>query len=128
MYTTLLVALGGALGTVARYLLTQLAQRLYGSSMPGTLLVNVLGSLGVGVLLGLQPYAETATAEQIAGFFELGVFGGFTTFSMFVFELTQLRSKNYWMSVSYIVVSVVLSMLAVLLGIYLTTWLGLQNE
>ncbi len=123
MYTALLVAVGGALGTVVRYLLTQLAQRLYGSSMPGTLLVNVVGSLGLGVLLGLQLHAELAN-HALTQLFELGVFGGFTTFSMFVFELVQRRNKNNWISFSYIVISIGFSMLAVLLGMWLAAWFG----
>lgn len=123
MFTALLVAVGGAIGTVARYLLTQLAQRLYGSSIPGTLLVNVLGSLGLGLLLGLQLHAGLAN-PAFTSFFELGVFGGFTTFSMFVFELVQRRNKNNWVGFSYIVASIGLSMLAVLLGMWLVAWLG----
>lgn len=129
MYLALLVALGGALGTVLRFILTQLAQRLYGSSMPGTLLVNVVGSLGLGLVMGLLEQGwlasgEPMNAEALSSFFQLGVFGGFTTFSMFVFELVQRRNKNNWVGFSYIVASIGLSILAVLLGMWLVAWLG----
>ncbi|MCO4320786.1 fluoride efflux transporter FluC [Aliidiomarina quisquiliarum] len=129
MYLALLVALGGALGTVLRFILTQLAQRLYGSSMPGTLLVNVVGSLGLGLVMGLLEQgwlasSEPMNAEALSSFFQLGVFGGFTTFSMFVFELAQRRHNNRWLNFSYIALSIGLSMLAVLVGMWLARVLG----
>jgi|SRR5690554_1678343 len=129
MYLALLVALGGALGTVLRFILTQLAQRLYGSSMPGTLLVNIVGSLGLGLVMGLLEQGwlasgEPMNAEALSSFFQLGVFGGFTTFSMFVFELSQRRYKNMWLNFSYIALSIGLSMLAVFVGMWLARVLG----
>lgn len=129
MYLALLVALGGALGTVLRFILTQLAQRLYGSSMPGTLLVNVVGSLGLGLVMGLLEQgwlasSEPMNAEALSSFFQLGVFGGFTTFSMFVFELARRRHNNRWLNFSYIALSIGLSMLAVLVGMWLARVLG----
>lgn len=129
MYLALLVALGGALGTVLRFILTQLTQRLYGSSMPGTLLVNVVGSLGLGLVMGLLEQGwlascEPMNAEALSSFFQLGVFGGFTTFSMFVFELAQRRHNNRWLNFSYIALSIGLSMLAVLVGMWLARVLG----
>lgn len=129
MYLALLVALGGALGTVLRFILTQLAQRLYGSSMPGTLLVNIVGSLGLGLVMelleqGWLASGEPMNAEALSSFFQLGVFGGFTTFSMFVFELSQRRYKNMWLNFSYIALSIGLSMLAVFVGMWLARVLG----
>lgn len=114
LLTALLISLGGALGTVLRYLLTQLAQRLYGSSMLGTLFINILGSLGLGVLLGLE-----INHQALISFFELGIFGGFTTFSMFILELVQRKSANLWITFSYITFSIVFSMLAVVLGMHI---------
>ena len=81
MRLALLAALGGALGTVARYLTVVAVARLFGSDFPwGTFAVNVSGSLAIGVLVA-------AIGQWFAGSAELrvllvtGFLGGFTTFS-----------------------------------------------
>jgi fluoride exporter len=92
----LLVALGGALGSVARYALDGLILRLASPYFPsGTFVVNALGCLVFGVIIGI---ADARSALTPAGrlFLLIGLLGGFTTFSTFTFETFQLvRGGEY---------------------------------
>ncbi len=91
MKDLLLVGAGGFLGSIGRYALAGAVQRL--SSYPtfpyGTLCVNVLGCLVIGVLGGLAE-ARGAFSPAFRLFVFIGILGGFTTFSSFSFETLQL--------------------------------------
>ncbi len=93
----LLVALGGALGSVLRYLASGAAHGLLpGLLFPvGTLAVNVAGSLAIGVVGGL---AETRhfLVPELRVFLFTGLLGGFTTFSAFAFETLGLALDAAW--------------------------------
>jgi CrcB protein len=111
--TILAVAAGGAIGAVARYLL---AVRLYselGLGFPwGTLGVNILGSALLGVVIGLVEERSAFTPET-RSFLTIGVLGGFTTFSTFVYEgWGYLRDGDAGISVLYITLSVIGCLLA----------------
>lgn len=85
----LLICLGGALGTGARYLVSGWALRFLGASFPyGTLTVNVLGSflIGIAMHIGLSTSLLSPTARI---FLTTGVLGGFTTYSSFNYETVQ---------------------------------------
>ena len=91
MRIALLVALGGATGSVLRWLVTQWAQRLTpASSFPwGTLTVNAVGSLAIGALMTLA--AERASlSPEMRMLLVTGVLGGFTTFSAYSYETLVL--------------------------------------
>ena len=111
------VALGGAVGSVARFGVNFAAPRLFGIDFPwATLIVNILGSLVMGFLAAFlaEKYADQADLRL---FLLTGVLGGFTTFSAFsldVFNLVQ-RGENS-MALVYAVASVVLSIIAVFVG------------
>lgn len=90
MRTVLLVAVGGALGSVSRYAMSAWVHRHTGLAFPyGTFAVNVLGCLVFGVIASL---ANERLAIGPAGraFLLIGILGGFTTFSSFGFETFQL--------------------------------------
>lgn len=115
--TVLVVAIGGAIGAVTRYLL---AVRLYGSlgvTFPwGTLGVNVIGCALLGLVLGLVE-ERGAFSPQTRTFLTVGVLGGFTTYSTFVYEGWQyLRDGDPLRSGAYLVLSLVLGMAAFTAG------------
>lgn len=117
----LLIALGGALGSVMRYLAQEGVHRLFGQAFPwGTLSVNVLGSLAIG-------YAWVRFAEQgpddplLRGFLVIGLMGGFTTFSTFSLETMQLiEAGALGRATTNMLLSVTLCVAACAAGIVLT--------
>jgi CrcB protein len=116
--TLITVALGGAFGAVLRYLSVSAALRLFGPGFPwGTLFVNVAGSLVMGVAAAL--ILEKAGAGRISVFLMTGVLGGFTTFSAFSLDALYLIERGkFAASAVYIGGSVVLSVLALILGLW----------
>lgn len=91
----LIVAAGGALGSMARYGVGVLAGRLMGpSAWPwGTLSVNIIGGLLMGALTGWLAFRGGAQAESLRLFTAVGVLGGFTTFSAFSLETADDRTS-----------------------------------
>lgn len=118
MKTALLVALGGAIGSVLRWMSASWAQSHFpGSPFPwGTLGVNVAGSFAIGVLLTLA--LERAWIGPDARMFLVaGVLGGFTTFSAFSWESLQLLRDGHWPAAAgYVLGSVVLGLGAAFAG------------
>ncbi|MGE0596930.1 MAG: fluoride efflux transporter CrcB [Hyphomonadaceae bacterium] len=112
----LLVALGGALGSVARYGVGVLAARWFGLGFPwGTLAVNVIGGLAMGVLAARVGPAEE-NARLLLG---VGLLGGFTTFSAFSLETVRLLEHHFALATLYVAASLVLSVAACWLGLML---------
>lgn len=118
MIRFLLICLGGAIGTGARYLTAVWAATAFGTAFPvGTLLVNIAGSF----LLGFIAHIGTAT-ELLSPTMRLalttGVLGGFTTYSSFNYETTAFFRGGAWLYGSLNVVATVLACLvAGLLGL-----------
>jgi fluoride exporter len=114
--TWLAVALGGALGSLARFWLAAAMTMLTGPRFPwGTLLINILGSFVIGVVAAvtLTP-ARVAMHPDLRVFLMVGVCGGFTTFSAFSLQtLELLQSGDAWPAAGYIAGSVVLCLAAV---------------
>lgn len=120
MTNFLLVAAGGALGAVARYGVSVQAARLLGPERPwGTLLINVLGSLLMGLLAG-RLALQSGSGEGVRLFLGVGLLGGFTTFSAFSLETVALLERREWATAAlYVGGSVVLSVAALALGLAL---------
>lgn len=95
------VGFGGLLGTLARYGLAGLVHRIGGTSeFPyGTLMVNLLGCLLIGVLAGLMEGRE-AFSPEFRVFALVGILGGFTTFSTFGYESFMLLRDAAFMRVA----------------------------
>lgn len=105
MEQTLLVFVGGGLGSICRYLASKFISQTFESHYPfGTLIVNLLGSFLIGLLIGL---IEKYNAHQNWRFLLVtGFCGGFTTFSAFSHENLQLmRNLQYKALFSYVFVS-----------------------
>jgi fluoride exporter len=116
----LLVALGGALGSVARYKLSGLVlQHAIEWRFPlGTFVVNVLGCLVAGILAALAERHEFFSADTRLLLFT-GVLGGFTTFSAFGLETMFLLKRGEWLVAgSNIVLSVILGLAALWFGMW----------
>lgn len=114
-----LVFLGGGIGAASRYWLSGVVYQKLGNGFPyGTLGVNALGCLLVGVLM-------TAMEERFLMnpsfriFFAIGILGGFTTFSTFSFETISLLRDGQFL---YASVNILVSLLTCLFG----TWIGMQ--
>jgi fluoride exporter len=115
------IGLGGALGSICRYLVQVLSDRYVSTAFPvGTLLVNITGCLLIGLLYGV--FTRHAGMELGWRLFLItGVCGGFTTFSSFSYEsLSLIREGQYGYFFLYVLGSVILGLLATTLGFLIT--------
>ena len=119
MYRLLLsVALGSAVGGVARVVLGNAVQTRAGGAFPmGTFVVNVTGSLLLGFLMRYTLAAPSVSPEMRA-MLTTGLCGGYTTFSTFSYEtLTLIEAGDYRRASLYAALSVVLAIVATLVGV-----------
>ena len=116
------VALGGALGSVARYASSVTAARWFGAGFPwGTLFVNVAGSFAIGVLAALVAVdGRPLLGADARAFVIVGVLGGFTTFSSFSLETLELARGG---ALGAAALNVVGSLALCLVGV----WLGFAS-
>ncbi len=119
MNTLFAVALGGAVGASGRYLFGMQMLRLMGPGFPwGTLGVNIIGSLIMGVLAESFALRFNVSAEM-RSFLMTGVLGGFTTFSAFSLDAGVMIERNdFALAGLYIAASVVGSIAALFFGLY----------
>jgi CrcB protein len=120
MMQIVLVGAGGAAGAVARYLTGVGYGRLFGPAQPylATLVVNVLGGLLMGLLVGVLALRVSEGGERWRLLLGVGVLGGFTTFSAFALEaVSMLERRAYGAMAAYVAGSVVLSILALMSGL-----------
>jgi len=117
MNNILLIAIGGAIGSVSRYGCQKWIYQLFPHPFPlGTFVVNILGSLLIGLFFGLSEKGNIMSPEWRI-FLTTGLCGGYTTFSTFSFEsLSLLKEGNYVYALMYIVLSVMFGLMAVWLG------------
>jgi CrcB protein len=119
MATYLWVALGGALGSVARYWMTNAVTALTGPRFPwGTILINVIGSFVIGLFAYLTtPVGRVPVPPDMRAFVLVGICGGYTTFSAFSLQTLELVRTGHWLEAGgNIVLSVVLCLAAVWAG------------
>jgi CrcB protein len=122
MYPVLLVGIGGAIGSVARYGSGVLVARLWPTTFPlATMLVNITGSLVMGLFIGWLARTEPAWQADARLFFAVGVLGGFTTLSSFSLDTVVLMERGeLGHAALYVLGSVVVSVLALLVGLLIT--------
>jgi CrcB protein len=113
-----LVALGGAIGSVARYGVGALAAQLFGPAFPvGTLLVNLSGSFLIALVMHIA-LSGTAISLELRIFLTTGIMGGFTTYSSFNYEtLALLNQRAYGLAGLNMAATVVGCLLAGILGL-----------
>jgi fluoride exporter len=125
--TYLWIALGSALGGVARYGASSLIAGWFGQTFPwGTLLVNISGSFVIGFFASLTgPDGRVMVAPDMRQFFMVGICGGYTTFSSFSLQtLTLMRAGDWVGAIGNAVFSVLLCLVAVAFGTWLAGRIG----
>ena len=124
----LLIALGGALGSVLRFIVGGWFARFatqWSTEMAfpmATLAVNLLGSfcIGIAIIAREQGLRDPGHREFLRGFLIIGLLGGFTTFSTFSLETVQLLVNSFW-------VKAMLNIIASIITCILAAWAGLST-
>ncbi len=120
MEKLLFVALGGAAGSMGRYLTGAAALKLLGPKVgwTGTFAVNVVGGALMGLLVGFLAQRGDSDQERLRLLLAVGVLGGFTTFSSFSLDAAlMIQRKDYLLAAGYVLASVTLSILALFAGL-----------
>jgi CrcB protein len=120
MLKLFLVMVGGAIGAGLRYEVGRLTLHRLGPSYPwGTLSVNLIGGLAMGLLAGILLRLESGEYSRL--FFAVGILGGFTTFSAFSLEAYLMLQRGAWATAAgYVSASVIGSIAMLALGVMLT--------
>ncbi len=115
------ICLGGAVGTGARYLMSDWSLRNLGPGFPwGTLAVNVIGSFLLGVLMQIA-LATALLSPTLRLTLTTGVMGGFTTYSTFNYETLRYLQQGDWVGAgTNVAVTLVVCLVAGALGLFLT--------
>ena len=119
MLSYFLVAIGGAIGTAARFWISGVVANRFGETFPlGTLVVNVTGSFVVGAFAALtDPDGRWLVSPSLRQFFMIGICGGYTTFSSFSLQTLALAQEGEWFrAAANSVASLLLCLVAVWLG------------
>lgn len=120
MSTTLLIGAGGAIGAMARYLLSSLVTQVMGTQFPwGILCVNIAGCFAMGLVAGTGLHAMPLS-DGMKAFLAAGILGGFTTFSAFSLDAVQLVERGQFLDAAlYVIASVAGSIAALIAGLAL---------
>lgn len=114
------VAIGGAFGSVARYLTGLWFGRLFGTGFPwATLTVNIVGSFVMGLLVAAMAQAWSPPAE-VRAFLTVGILGGFTTFSTFSLDVAMMLERGeLGVAAAYMLSSLIVGIGGLFAGLYL---------
>jgi CrcB protein len=114
----LLVGIGGALGSLVRFTIGSLVGSLPNGFPLSTFVVNISGSIAMGLLIGILAKTTPQFQNEIRLFVAVGVFGGFTTFSTFSLDAITLIERGELLLVGlYVVGSVILGLTGLWLGL-----------
>ncbi|MGB2601762.1 MAG: fluoride efflux transporter CrcB [Candidatus Omnitrophota bacterium] len=114
------IAIGGAVGALFRYWISGITYRLFSGDFPwGTLAVNLIGSLVIGLIWGVSE--TVAVSQNMRVLIFIGILGSFTTFSTFSLEnFHLLRDGEYWFVFGNIMASVVIGIVLVFTGFFIS--------
>jgi CrcB protein len=117
---SLLVFLGGGLGSILRHAVNQASAALLGSGFWGTLFVNITGSFAMGVIAGWFAFRSEGGDQSLRLFLTTGMLGGFTTFSTFSLDVALFWERGQpWGTACYVGGSVAAGILGLFAGLAL---------
>jgi fluoride exporter len=127
MLAIVLILLGGAIGSMWRFSWSGFVAQRLGETFPfGTLAVNVVGSMLIGVFSGVIAHVSNSTvAAQLQQFLIVGICGGLTTFSSFSLQTYNLMAEGRWLSaLANIIFSTGFCFVCIAIGWQFAQWLN----
>ncbi|RZK02587.1 MAG: fluoride efflux transporter CrcB [Flavobacterium sp.] len=117
--TLLIIGLGGAIGSMLRYLTSLFVARFWENHFPlATFITNVIGCFLIGLFIGFLEKQQLANSD-LKWFLITGFCGGYTTFSTFGYEnFNLLQNQNMGIAFAYIASSVIIGLMAVWFGLF----------
>lgn len=116
MINCIFVGVGGFIGSVCRYLIGLLPIRPDNGFPIKTLVINIVGAFLISIIASMAAKNKSISPQLIL-MLKVGICGGFTTFSTFAYEATDLLNQGYiGVAIGYVALSIVLGMAAVFLG------------